>query len=168
MVANLFATPEASAKVGQRVIAAVAEFLPTDDAEALATAAKLAVQSDLTLAVDQIHRVATTCRDADFTVRLLHSAAPAVTDVVPVLNELDGRYSAMTTRSATSSGRLTARLKSRVHNSPRREPCSGTPIRRESPSSLSSGHSLTGNSRRQVAQGSRHVGLARLVLDFTL
>lgn len=97
MVANLFATPETSGKVGQRVIDALAEFLPTDDAEALAAAAKFAIQSDTALPVDQIHRVATTCRDADLTVQLLHITAPAVTDIVAVLNELGGRYSYLNT-----------------------------------------------------------------------
>ena len=37
------------------------------------------------------------CKDAELTVQLLQIAAPAVTDIVAVLNELGGRYSYLTT-----------------------------------------------------------------------
>jgi len=96
MVANLFATSETSSKIGQRVLGALAEFLPTEDAEALAAAAKFAVQSDTVLPLEQIRRIATTRKEANLTVQLLHGAAPAPTDIVAVLNELGGKYSYLT------------------------------------------------------------------------
>lgn len=98
MVADLFKTPETSSKVGLRVLDALAEFLPTDDGEALVAAAKFAVQSDTALPVEQLRRVAMTSKDADLTVQLLRIAAPAASDVVAVLNELGGSYSYLTTR----------------------------------------------------------------------
>lgn len=97
MVADLFEAPETSGKIGQQVLDALAEFLPTDDRGALAAAAKFAVQSDTALPVDQIRRVAMTCKDADLTVQLLQIAAPAAGDIVAVLNELGGKYSYLTT-----------------------------------------------------------------------
>jgi hypothetical protein len=74
----------------------LAEFLPTEDATALAAAAKFAVQSDTILPLDQIRRVATTSKDANLTVQLLQAAAPATGDIVAVLNELGGKYSYLT------------------------------------------------------------------------
>lgn len=97
MVADLFETPETRSKVGQLVVDALAEFLPTDDGEALAAAAKFAIQSDTALPVDQIRRIAMTCKDPDLTVRLLQIAAPAAAEIVAVLNELGGKYGYLTT-----------------------------------------------------------------------
>jgi hypothetical protein len=97
MVADLFEDPQTSSKIGQRVLAALADFLLTDDSKALVAAAKFAVQSDTVLPVDQIRRVATTSKDANLTVRLLQIAAPAASEVTTVLNELGGKYSYLTT-----------------------------------------------------------------------
>jgi hypothetical protein len=97
MVANLFKTPGTSGKIGQLVLGALAEFLPTDDVKALDAAAKFAVQSDKALPVEQLRRVAMTSKDADLTVQLLQIAAPAASDIVALLNELGGNYSYLTT-----------------------------------------------------------------------
>ncbi len=97
MIAELFENTETSSKIGQRVLDALAEYLPTDDGAALAAAAKFAVKSNTALPVDQIRRIAMTCKDADLTVQLLQIAAPAASDIVPVLNELGGKYGYVTT-----------------------------------------------------------------------
>lgn len=97
MVVDLFETPETSSKIGQRVLLALAEFLPTDDGDTLTAAAKFAVQRHTALPVDQIRRVAMTCKDAPLTVQLLQIAAPVASDIVAVLNELGGKYSYLTT-----------------------------------------------------------------------
>lgn len=97
MVADLFQDPEASSKIGQRVLDALAEFLPTDDGKALTAAARFAVRSDTALPVDQIRRVATIGKDANLTVHLLQITAPTASDIVAVLNELGGVYSYLTT-----------------------------------------------------------------------
>jgi hypothetical protein len=97
MLTDLFKTPETSGKVGQRVLDALAEFLPTDDVEALDAAAKFAVQSHKALPVEQVRRVAMVSNDAAPTVQLLQIAAPDASDIVAVLNELGGKYSYLTT-----------------------------------------------------------------------
>lgn len=97
MVADLFETPDTSSKIGQRVLDALAEFLQTDDGDALAAAAKFAIQHDAALPLDQIRRVAMTCKDSNLTLRLLQIAAPAASEIVAVLNELGGKYSYLTT-----------------------------------------------------------------------
>jgi len=97
MVTDLFESPETSNKVGQRVLEALAEFLPSDDSEALAAAAKFAVQSDRALPLDQIRRVALASKDPHLTVQLLEIAAPAASGIVAVLNDLGGEYSNLTT-----------------------------------------------------------------------
>lgn len=97
MVADLFEKQDSASKVGRRVLNTLAEFLPTDDGKALAAAARFAVQTDSALPVDQIRRVAATCKYADLTIRLLQIAAPAANEIVAVLNELGGKYSYLTT-----------------------------------------------------------------------
>lgn len=97
MVAALFEDPQTSSKIGQRVLDALADFLPTDDSTALVAAAKFAVQSGTPLPVDQIRRVATIGKATNLTVRLLQIAAPAASEVTTVLNELGGTYSYLTT-----------------------------------------------------------------------
>lgn len=97
MVADLFETPKTRSKIGHRVLDALSEFLPTDDSEALAAAARFAVQSDTALPLEQIRRVATNGQNADVTVRLLQIVAPAADEIVAVLNELGGKYSYLTT-----------------------------------------------------------------------
>jgi hypothetical protein len=101
MVAALFSSPDVSAKVGPQVLDGLAEFVPTDEAEPLAAAAKFAVQSGTALAVEQIHRVARTCGDAALTVRLLALAAPTGSDVAAVLADLGGKYSYVNTWEQT-------------------------------------------------------------------
>ena len=97
MVAELFKTPETSGKIGQRVLDALGEFLPTDDVDALAAAAKFAIQSNSALPVDQLRRIARMCKDPDLTLQLLRIAAPTAGDIVAVLNELGGNYINLTT-----------------------------------------------------------------------
>jgi hypothetical protein len=97
MVTALFATPDVSAKVGQQVLDGLAEFVPTDEGEPLAAAAKFAVQSGTALPVEQIHRVARSCRDAPLTVRLLALASPTGSDIAAVLADLGGKYSYVST-----------------------------------------------------------------------
>ena len=96
MVAHLFATPTTRSKLGKRVVGALEEFLPTDDHDGLTAAAIFAVETDMALPLEEIRRVATTCKDADLTVQLLQEAAPAASDIVAVLNELGGKYSYLT------------------------------------------------------------------------
>lgn len=97
MVADLFEDPETSSKIGQQVLRDLANFLPIDDAKALTAAARFAIKSTTPLPVEQIRRVATTGEDTSLTIRLLHIAAPAATDIVSVLNDLGGEYSYLTT-----------------------------------------------------------------------
>jgi hypothetical protein len=97
MVAALFASPEVSAKVGQRVLDSLAEFVPTDEAEPLAAAGKFAAQNGTALPVEQIRRVARTCGDEAMTVRLLALTAPAASDVAVVLADLGGSYNYVNT-----------------------------------------------------------------------
>jgi len=97
MVTDLFESRAASSKVGRKVLDALAEFLPSDDGEALAAAAEFALQSEIALPVDQIRRVAMTSKDPGLTVQLLQIAAPAASEIVAVLNELGGEYSFLTT-----------------------------------------------------------------------
>ncbi|MET3642705.1 hypothetical protein ABIC73_004308 [Prescottella equi] len=96
-VADLFEDPETSSKVGRQILRDLANFLPIDDGKALSAASRFAIRNGIPLPVEQIRRVATTCKDANLTVRLLHIATPAATDIVSVLNHLGGKYSYLTT-----------------------------------------------------------------------
>jgi hypothetical protein len=97
MVAAVFENVAVSAKIGQQVLNALPEFVPTDEAEPLVAAAKFALQSRIALPVEQIHRVARTSRDADLTVQLLALAAPAGSEIAAVLADLGGPYSNVNT-----------------------------------------------------------------------
>lgn len=97
MIADLFDDLDTSRKIGPTALAALADFLPTDDDKALAAAARFAIKSGTVLPVDQIRRIAATCKDADRTVRLLKIAAPTAEDIVAVLSELGDKYSYLTT-----------------------------------------------------------------------
>jgi len=104
MVAELFESTEARGKVGKRVLDGLAEFLPTDDTQALSAAAQFAVLSKTPLPVDQIRRVARACQEAPaLTLQLLQiaSPAPAAGDIVAVLAELGTPYSHVSTRAET-------------------------------------------------------------------
>ncbi|WP_280336375.1 hypothetical protein [Nocardia wallacei] len=98
MIADLFADPQASGKVGSKVLASLADFLPTDNDNALAGAARFAIQSSTALPVDQLRRIASASGIApDLTVQLLSIATPSATDIVEILNILGGKYSYLTT-----------------------------------------------------------------------
>lgn len=97
MVTDLFEDPATSSKIGQQILQDLANFLPTDDGKALAAAARFAIQSNTRLPVEQIRRIATTSKDADLTVQLLHIAAPTAPEIVETLNDLGGQYSYLTT-----------------------------------------------------------------------
>ncbi|MGW0177211.1 YobI family P-loop NTPase [Rhodococcus sp. NPDC003322] len=97
MVTDLFEDPATSSKLGQQILQGLANFVPTDDGKALAAAARFAIKGNTRLPVEQIRRVATTSKDADLTVRLLHIAAPTAAEIVVILNDLGGKYSYLTT-----------------------------------------------------------------------
>ncbi|WP_156959383.1 hypothetical protein [Nocardia sp. BMG51109] len=98
IVAEMFDDPEASGKIGHKVLGALAEFVPNDDDKALAAAARFAVKHNRALPVDQLRRIAAVTRnEPDLTVQLLRIAALAANEIVDVLNALGGKYSYLTT-----------------------------------------------------------------------
>lgn len=93
MIAHLFTTPEVSMKLGQRVLDNLAEFIPADDGEALAAAARFAVETRTALPVEQLRRIAMTSNNPGLVVELLQIALPGANDIVDVMSELGGEYS---------------------------------------------------------------------------
>lgn len=99
MVAQLFNSPLTRDKVGPQVLAALAQYVPADDAAALTSAAHFAITTNMAVPLDQVQRVAATGPDArDATMKLLQMAPPEPTDIVATLNNLGKPYSYLSTR----------------------------------------------------------------------
>ncbi|OBF58326.1 hypothetical protein A5787_23520 [Mycobacterium sp. 852002-50816_SCH5313054-b] len=93
MIASLLTTAETGSRLGQHVIAALADYVPADDRDALVAASEFAIETNTALPVEQIRRIAMTAKNPELTVRLLQTTAPDANDIVDVLNELGGEYS---------------------------------------------------------------------------
>ncbi|ASR37639.1 hypothetical protein BAY61_24500 [Prauserella marina] len=70
LIADLFGAPQASNKIGPRLLGGLADFLPVNDSKALAAAARFAIKSKTAMPVDQISRIAAGVKDEHLVIRL--------------------------------------------------------------------------------------------------
>ena len=104
MVAEIFASPQAAAKLGRLILTSLEEYVVDDDSPALTAAANFAYVSGVALPLDQIRRVAAAGRSmVDVTLCLLQGASPvpSADDVAATLSALGEPYNNLTTRAKT-------------------------------------------------------------------
>jgi hypothetical protein len=99
MVAEMFNSPEVRERFGRQVVDALDEFVPDDDGAALTAAAKFALSRGISVAPDQVRRIAAISDTSDLTLRLLQTASPSPTpqEIVATLTELGSPYSYLST-----------------------------------------------------------------------